>query len=111
MHYFVFRPYPHVIPEDGNHEILRTLTTPGLPTSPVKPFTIAEVQKAILNQRTTKSPGYDLINGKVLHELPEVGVVRSPTYTIAFCGRGTSLPNGRSRKLFPSLNPGNHQMW
>jgi hypothetical protein len=94
----VFCPYPPVIPENDNQQILRTLTAPGLHKTAVKPFTIAQVQKAILNPRATKFAGYDLINGKVLHEISAVAV-RAITYLCkSSCERGTSLPNGRSHK-------------
>ena len=102
----VFCPYPSVIPDAENHDILRTLTAPGLPTSPVKPFTIAEVHNAILRQRTTKSPGFDLINGKVLHELPAVGV-RAITYLYNSILRTGYFPaQWKVSQIIPILKPG-----
>lgn len=41
---------------------------------PIKNFTSAEIREQIKNLNKKKSPGYDLINGKVLSELPDEGI-------------------------------------
>jgi hypothetical protein len=40
----------------------------------MKHFKRAEVQEVISNLNSNKSPGYDLIAGKILKELPIIGI-------------------------------------
>jgi len=42
---------------------------------PITPFSPVEVSAAIACLNVRKAPGYDLISGKVLHELPPAGVI------------------------------------
>ena len=60
--------------ETEEREIFLALASPGLPHTPVRTFKLTEVRTAINELRPTKSPEYDLITGKVLQELPEVGL-------------------------------------
>jgi hypothetical protein len=70
----VFQPYTSEMPAAEDHQILHALASPGLPPTTVTPFKITEVRNALNKLRPTKSPGYDLITGKVLQELPETGM-------------------------------------
>jgi hypothetical protein len=45
-----------------------------LPASPIKNFTATEVRAAIICLHTTKAPGYDLITGEILKQLPTAGI-------------------------------------
>jgi len=60
--------------ETEERAILVALASSGLPHTPVRTFKLTEVRTAINELRPTKSPEYDLITGKVLQELPEVGL-------------------------------------
>jgi hypothetical protein len=42
---------------------------------PITPFSPAEVSAVIARLNVRKAPGYDLISGKVLQELPPTAVV------------------------------------
>jgi len=42
---------------------------------PITPFSPAEVSAAIVSLKVRKAPGYDLISGKVLQEIPPTAVV------------------------------------
>jgi hypothetical protein len=67
-------PYPSEMPAAEDQQILYALASPGLPPTPASPFKITEVRNALNKLRPAKSPGYDLITGKVLQELPETGL-------------------------------------
>jgi len=41
---------------------------------PIKPFSFKEVVEALAHINVRKAPGYDLISGKVLKELPKKAV-------------------------------------
>jgi hypothetical protein len=45
-----------------------------------------------------KSSGYDLITGKILKELPIVGIKYLTQYSMPFCSTGTSWHNGKSHR-------------
>jgi hypothetical protein len=62
------------MPEAEDRKIRLALTSPGLDYNSVRPFKVTEVRTSIHNLRSTKSPGYDLITGNLLKELPEVGM-------------------------------------
>jgi hypothetical protein len=57
------------MPEE--REILCALETPGRLATPVKKFKVNEVRSAIQQLRSRKAPGYDLIMGRILKELPD----------------------------------------
>jgi hypothetical protein len=71
----VFQPNSPNI--DANDlEILEYLDTPNQLELPIKPFMPAEVRDIINNNlNAKKSPGYDLITGKILKELPLKGLL------------------------------------
>src|SRR5204863_7083101 len=67
----VFKPFPSVIPDEEEATINNFLDAPFQMDLPIKNFKYTKV-KTILqhNLNPKKSPGYDLITGKVLMELP-----------------------------------------
>lgn len=76
----VFQPHETEATEADENAIKEYLDVPLQMELPTKPFTIAEVSMTIqkdLNAR--KAPGYELISGKILKELPEEGI-RMITY-------------------------------
>lgn len=71
----VFKPNP----VDNNFDIGPTveefLDSPTQLTMPIIPFKPSEVKEVIGELHTNKSPGYDLITGKVLKELPRKAII------------------------------------
>ena len=102
----VFKPYPSETSEIEDREILLDLTSPDLPHAPVRTFKITEVRTAINKLRPTKSPGYDLITGKVLQELPETGM-RAITQLFNSILRTGHFPGQwKVSQVIPILKPG-----
>ena len=62
------------MPGDKDWEILHALETPNRLATPVKAFKLTEVRSAIKQLRSRKAPVYDLIAGRILKELPDVGI-------------------------------------
>jgi retron-type reverse transcriptase len=66
---------PHAPNHTGNVTQDTSLPqVPEPPASPTKKFTVTEVREAIRKLRHTKAPGYDLINGLTLKQLPDIGL-------------------------------------
>ena len=95
----VFQPYDSEIPDVEEREILHPQEAPSRLETPTKKFKITEVRAAIKHMRTKKAPGYDLITGRILKELSEVGLS-----LIVSCEPLTSRPDGRFPKLSLSSN-------
>jgi hypothetical protein len=70
----IFQPYDSEIPDVEERYILHSQEAPSHLKTPAKKFKITEVRAAIKHMRTKKAPGYDLITGRILKELPEVGL-------------------------------------
>ena len=70
----VFKPYNSVMSEAEEQEILHALETLGQLKTPVKKFKLTEVWTAIHQLRPKKTPGYDLITGRILKEQPDIGI-------------------------------------
>jgi hypothetical protein len=70
----VFKPYTSEMPEEQEREILRALGTPGRLETTVKKFKVTEVRSAIQQLRSRKAPGHQLMTGKILKELPDIGI-------------------------------------
>jgi hypothetical protein len=64
----VFTPHHHPTPTDT--DISDFLDVPCQMAPPIKPFTTTEVAEALAHTNPRKTPGYDLISGSVLKELP-----------------------------------------
>ena len=60
----------HHIPTPTDAEISDFLDVPCQMSLPIKPFTTAEVVETLAHTNVRKAPGYDLISGTVLQELP-----------------------------------------
>lgn len=67
----VFQPFPREITEEEEQEIHECLATPDQMELPIKKFKVKEVQDMINNDlNAKKAPGWDLITGRILKELP-----------------------------------------
>lgn len=76
----VFQPFPSEITDNEEKHLLEILEKPISQPLPIKPFKVKEVRKLIQsNLKPKKAPGYDLITGKILKELPDPGI-RCITY-------------------------------
>lgn len=70
----VCTPYPREITPKEEDVIHRIIESPFKMDLPIKKFKVTEVRKTILmDLNPNKAPGYDLITGKVLKQLPEEG--------------------------------------
>ena len=101
----VFKPHPPEAPPAEEQQILHSLASPdSLPL--VRPFKKTEVRKALNQLRKAKSPGYDLITGRVLQELPETGM-RAITQLFNSILRTGHYPNQRKvSQIIPIPKPG-----
>jgi hypothetical protein len=68
----VFTPHHHLNPTDA--EISALLDVPCQMSLPIKPFSPKEVVDALAQTNVRKAPGYDLISGNVLKELPKKAI-------------------------------------
>ena len=68
----VFRPHPQETTNEEEKEIHDYLETPHQMSPPIKKITMAEVKVTIVNHiNPKKAPGYELITGRLLREIPE----------------------------------------
>jgi hypothetical protein len=70
----VFKPYNSELSRAEEQELLHTIDAPNRQNNPVKKLKISEVKAMINRLRPTKAPGYDLITGRILKELPDIGI-------------------------------------
>lgn len=71
----VFQPYPSETSDEENNNILSYLESPLQMNRTITKFSILEVKTVIKRElNPKKAPGYDLITGKVLQELPDKGI-------------------------------------
>jgi hypothetical protein len=71
----VFQPHPSENPPEEEKEALTfQLEIPSQLEPPLGRFHRSEVQTVINNLKPKSSPGYDLITGKILQELPPAGI-------------------------------------
>jgi len=71
----VFQPYPSEITEQEDRSILTSLDSPSQMDLTIKKFSFTEIKTTIHSElNPKKAPGYDLVTGKVLQELPDVGI-------------------------------------
>lgn len=67
---------PNDAPRPQNPEIQQILESPTQLSLPIKPFTPSEISKFIKSEiKSFKAPGYELITGQILKELPRKGIV------------------------------------
>lgn len=68
----VFQPFPREITEEEDDVIVKALDIPHQLATPIKSIKINEVRTTIAkNVNPKKSPGYDLISGVIIKQLPE----------------------------------------
>jgi len=71
----VYRPLPPQLPNTIEDDILQQLDTPHQMAPPLSKIHVQEVEYIIrCDTHPTKAPGYDLITGKILKELPRKGI-------------------------------------
>lgn len=72
----VFQPFPEETDSETVHEIQQYLEAPLQLSPPIKTITPTEV-KTIIKKHIghKKAPGYDLITGRILQELPKKGII------------------------------------
>jgi len=66
---------PHLLPIPTDAAISAFLDVPCQMSLPIKPFSPNEVVDALAHINVRKAPGYDLISGKVLKELPKKAIL------------------------------------
>ena len=65
---------PHHLPNPTDAEITTFLDIPCQMSLPIKPFSSKEVVEALAHTSIRKAPGFELISGKVLKELPKKAI-------------------------------------
>jgi hypothetical protein len=65
---------PHHLLNPTDAEISAFLEVPYQMSLPIKPFSSKEVVDALAQTNVCKAPGYDLISGNVLKELPKTAI-------------------------------------
>jgi len=70
----VFKAYDSELSRAEEQELLHTTDAPKRQNNPVKKSKISEVKAMINRLRPTKATGYDLITGRILKELPDIGI-------------------------------------
>jgi hypothetical protein len=70
----VFQPHPSENPPGEEEALTLQLEIPYQLEPPLSRFHRSEVQTVINNLKPKSSPGYDLITGKILQELPPAGI-------------------------------------
>jgi hypothetical protein len=103
----VFKPYnSEMSEEEEEQEILHAPETPGQLETPVKKFKLTEVRAAIKQLRPKKAPGYDLVTGRILKELPDIGI-RAITQIFNSVLRTRYFPGQRKvSQIITILKPG-----
>jgi predicted metallopeptidase len=87
-------------------DTLHALETDILPASPIKTFTITEVRTAINRLCSTKAPGYNLITGDILKQLPHFGIL-AITYVFNSILRTVYFPrHWKVSQIVTILKPG-----
>jgi hypothetical protein len=71
----IFQPHPSESEPQEEKAIIQLLESPYQLELPIKRFKRAEVQEVISNLNPKKSLGYNLITGKILKELPIIGLI------------------------------------
>ena len=71
----VFQPYPSEITDEDNNNIQSQLESPLQMNHSITKFSIFEIKSVIQRElNPKKTPGYDLITGKVFQQLPDKGI-------------------------------------
>jgi hypothetical protein len=70
----VFQPHPSKNEPEREEALIQLLKTPFQLEPPINRLNRAEVQEVINSPNPKKLSGYDLITGKILKELPIIGI-------------------------------------
>lgn len=103
----VFQPFASEISVEENQEILDYLDSPLQMELPLQKFSVKEIKNCIKNDlNVKKSPGYDMITGKVIKELPDKAV-RIMTFIFNACLRVQYFPaQWKVAQIILLLKPG-----
>ena len=102
----VFRPYDSELSRSEEREIIHALGTPSRLNTPVKKFKLSEVRSMVNRLRSTKAPGYDLITGQILKELPDVGIKAITLIFNSILRIGYFPGQWKVSQIIPLLKPG-----
>ena len=72
LFHFVFNPHPSNASPEEETSLVSSLFSPYQLEPPPPPFRQSEIQSTIIKLNNKTSPGYDLITGKILQELPPI---------------------------------------
>lgn len=99
---------PHDINGDLNFEadILRSAAIIPPQLGPVERVTPSEVKRVVLGLNPRKAPGYDLITGKILQELPRKGIIMLTMIINAVLRTGFYPGQWKMAKVIMILKPG-----
>lgn len=67
----VFRPFPAMISQEEDNKIIEFLQAPYQMAPPIQAIKLQEIKTLIKNINSKKAPGYDLITGSVIKQLPD----------------------------------------
>jgi hypothetical protein len=85
---------------------MQLLETPYQLEPPINRLKRAEVQEVINSLNPNKSPGYDLITGKILKELPTIGIKYLTQLFNAVLLKGYFLAQCKVTQIILILKPG-----
>jgi hypothetical protein len=102
----VFKPYDFELSKDEEREILHALDTPSRLKTPVKKFKSSEARSMINRLRLTKAPGYDLITGRILKELPDIEIKAITLIFNSILRTGYFPSQWKVSQIIPLLKPG-----
>ena len=86
-------------------EILQAPETPGRLETPVKKFDLTEVRSAI-KKCVKRASGHDLIRGRILKELPDIGIRAITLIFNSFLRIGYFPGQWKVSQIIPILKPG-----
>jgi hypothetical protein len=102
----VFQPHPSEIPPGEGEALTLQLEIPYQLEPLLCRFQQSEVQTIINNLKPKSSPGYDLITGKILQELPPAGIKYLTQIFNAAMLTGYFPAQGKVAKIILHLKPG-----
>jgi hypothetical protein len=102
----VSQPHPSGTEPEEEEALNQLLETPYQLEPPINCLKRAEVQEVINSINPEKSPGYDLITGKILKELPIIGIKHLTQLFTAVLLEGYFLAQCKVTQTILILKPG-----
>jgi hypothetical protein len=99
------KPYDFELSRDEEQN-LHALDTPSRLKTPVKKFKSSEARSMINRLRSAKAPGYDLITGRILKELPDIGIKAITLIFNSILRTGYFPGQWKVSQIIPLLKPG-----